>query len=405
MKTVRPLVLSLLVPLLALALGCSSEKRTPPRQPPKDYARPLPPGMMALEGPIPIWEWPDFYAGLDPDLGHRRRLLSAVDRSLEYMQAPSSQKYYPYKGITHDRVVASLAAFKDLASKARDRDSFQKALEERFEVYRSVGWNGEGEVLFTAYCEPIYEGSRTPDERYRYPLFGKPADLVKDPEGKPLGRQLEDGRIVPCPTRREIETSAQEWVKGLELVWLADRFDAYVVHVQGSARIKLPDGKEMRIGYAGKTDRPYASVGEALVRDGKIDSNSLSLRGIREYFRNHPEELDGYLATNESFVFFMERDGGPYGSLGVPVTQAASLATDKAVYPRAALAFVDTTMPEQGGYAGNRPYKTFVLDQDTGGAIRSAGRADIFLGTGPAAENLAGYVRQEGKLYYIFLKE
>jgi membrane-bound lytic murein transglycosylase A len=229
---------------------------------------------------------------------------------------------------------------------------------------------------------------------------------VKDEEGKCLGKRTDAG-IVPYDTREQIEGNGTLAGKGLELVWLRDRFEAYVVHVQGSARIELPDGRKLRIGYAGKTDRPYRSVGQALTDDGRLRRDDLSLFTMREYFARHPEDLDRYLFLNESYVFFTEHQDGPYGSLNAKVTPMRTIATDKSVFPRGALAFVDTRLPAAtpSGGVTSRPYRGFVLDQDTGGAIRSAGRCDLFIGTGPQAEHLAGRTRAEGKLYYLFLRE
>ncbi len=400
----RPLAICLSA-ILLFACAATQEEQVC-----KDFARPLAPGAKALV-PVDPSQWPDFYAGIDPagDPGHRKKLLEAIDHSISWFQAPSSTTHFPYDGaeatpggISHDRIAASLASFRELVASRPSREEFRRQLEANFVVYTSVGWDGGGDVLFTAYCEPIYQGSKTRSSRFRYPLYGLPEDLVKAPDGKPLGRKV-GGAVQPCPTRREIEKG--DWVKGKEVVWLADRFDAYVVHVQGSARIQLAEGGEMRIGYAGKTDRPYVSVGKELVKDGKIPEKEMSLKAIRNFFKTNPAAMDDYLDRNESFVFFLERDGGPYGSLGVPVTSGCSIATDKSVFPRGSIAFLDTTLPIDPSAKVFQPHKAFVLDQDTGGAIRSAGRTDIFLGTGPSAEERAGHVQQEGRLYYLFLKD
>lgn len=401
-RLTRPLLRPALA-ALALAAGalggCTTKTET------KDYTRPLPPGMMALEKITDPMLLPDFRGGYPANREDRAALLESVEQSIAYLSKPSSKKYYPYLDVTHDRVKASLLAFKQLAASAGDADSFHREILRRFDVYRSVGCDFNGTVLFTGYCTPIYEGSRRRTERFRYPLYRLPEDLVKLPSGRPLGRGTPDG-IVPYWTRQEIEQGRQLEGKGLELVWLKDPLEAFIVHVQGSARIRLPDGKEMRIGYAGKTDRPYGSLGQALVKDGKIRREEMSLRKIKEYFAVHPDELSFYLGKNQSYVFFTENDGGPFGSLGVAVTPYRSLATDKSVFPRAAVAFAQTRVPaaQADGTLKPRPYTSFLLDQDTGGAIRSAGRSDLYFGVGPRAELLAGHTEFEGRLYYVFLK-
>jgi membrane-bound lytic murein transglycosylase A len=376
----------------ALMILCLAACRSAP-----DYSRELPPGTMALRKITDPLFYPDFGPGFD----RREGLAAAVDQSLAYLAKPSSKQYFPYLDISHDRVVRSLQAFKEILAKAASGPELNRTIAERFDVYESVGWDGSGIVLFTAYCEPIYSGSLTQTADYRCPLYRLPPDLVKDKEGKCLGRKLPSGELGPYPTRREIDEG--NLLKGQELVWLRDPLEPYIIHVQGSGRIRLTDGREMRVGYAGKTDRPYVSLGKELIKDGKIRKEELSLQRIKDYFRAHPEQVREYCNRNESYVFFTERQGGPYGSLNVPLSPLHSIATDKAVFPRAGLSYAVTTLPQET--LDSRPFSSFLLDQDTGGAIRSAGRADIYYGSGPEAELRAGYTQNEGRLYYIFVKE
>ncbi len=381
----RLLLAALVLPALAACRG------TP------DYARPLPPGTMALRKVTDPLRYPDFAPGF-----HRRDgLVQAIDHSLAYMAKPSSKQYYPYLDIPHERVVKSLEAFKAVLLQSLSGTDLHRQIVERFDVYESVGWDGSGIVLFTAYCEPIYDGSLVQTTKFRYPLYRLPSDLVKDKEGKCLGRQQPNGTLTPWPTRREIEEG--QLLKGQELVWLRDPLEVYVVHVQGSGRIRLPDGTELRVGYAGKTDQPYASLGKELVKDGRIRAQEMSLQAIKAYFQGRPDQVREYTYRNPSYVFFTPRDGGPYGSINAPLTPLHSIATDKAVFPRAALAYAVTTLPQ--GLVQPLPFSSFLLDQDTGGAIRSAGRCDIYYGSGPDAELRAGHTQNEGRLYYIFLKE
>ncbi|MFH2001105.1 MAG: MltA domain-containing protein, partial [Planctomycetota bacterium] len=182
--------------------------------------------------------------------------------------------------------------------------------------------------------------------------------------------------------------------------------DAFIIHVQGSASLRLPDGKLLKIGYAGKNGRTYRSLGQALVKAGKLSADEVSLDSIRSYFRDAPDDINPYMFRNESYIFFTEHDGGPYGSIGAEVTPYHTIATDKSVFPRAALTFIDTALPKRDstGRVAYPSYAGFALDQDTGGAIRSAGRVDVFMGTGKEAEYLAGRTKHEGCLYYLFLR-
>jgi membrane-bound lytic murein transglycosylase A len=380
--------------IACLLAGCSSMD--------KDYSRPLPPGKMALEKITDPAQYPDFGAGWND----RESLLAAIDYSLSYYEKPSSMKYFPYLDISHDRAVASLHAMKELVQSCGSGAELNSQIAAKFDVYRSVGWDGSGEMLFTGYCEPIYDASLTRTDRFRFPLYGKPDELVKDEEGFPIGWRRQDGTIGRSPRRVDFDGGCIAG-RGLEIAWLADPMDVYVIQVQGSARLKLENGSLFQVGYAGKTEYSYGSIGKALVRDKKIDKNKLCLRAIRQYFKDNPEDLNHYLAVNDCYVFFREAAGGPFGSLGVKVTPFRSIATDKTVFPRGGVAFLVGTIPTMNGEerSGSKPFTQFLMDQDTGGGIRSAGRADIFMGTGPDAELLAGSTSDEGRLYYVFLKE
>jgi len=391
---------STIVATLLLALtACKSD---PPKEEKKDYWKELPPGEMALVKVTDPKLIPDFTKGF----GDREALVASMDESINWFMKDSTKQYYPYLDVDHDRALASLVVFREIVMRSTAAEDLDREIRSRFDVYMSRGCDDKGTVLFTGYCEPIFEGSLTKDSVYRYPLYRRPKDLVSQPDGKPLGRQTKAG-VVSYWTRDEIESAHLLDGQGLELVYLKDKFEAYICHIQGSARLLLNDGRELRVGYAGKTDRPYVSVGMKLIESGKMKREELSLRTLKHYFKDHPEEVDPALAVNESYVFFTERDGGPFGSLGVKVTPYHSIATDKSIYPRGCVAYLQTTLPQLAGDQMVRPapFSGFACDQDTGGAIRSAGRTDLFMGTGPNAELLAGSTYYEGHIFYLFLKD
>jgi len=381
------------------ASGCKQTETVPEAGP--DYARQLGPGESALrrlgpEDPL-------------PDLGAAWRdrdpfLLAAIDHSLRWFQAPSSRQFFPFEDITtHEQAEASLIAFRHVLLNTDDVMQFERELLRLFDVYQSVGWDNRGTVLYTGYYSPEFRASRLQTPEFTAPLYHRPADLVTEPiTGRPLGRRQPDGSIAPYPTRGEIESS--RLLEGTELVWLENDFDAYIVHVNGSAKLRLPDDSVMFIGYAGKTDRPYVGVGKSMLDEGLIDPNRLSLAAIRDFYRRDPATVRRLIERNESYVFFREYDGGnwPSGSLGVPVTERTSLATDKRIYPRGGLVVAQTTSTTFSG--GKAAFNRFMLDQDTGGAIQAPGRADIYMGVGPAAEILAGGQYNEGTLYYLILR-
>lgn len=391
----RMIVAAFCLAVLTLA-GCQKD---PPVEIKPDYDRPLPPGADALRRITNPADWPDVeaaYARLDPSF------TEALKRSLDWFPKPSTQEHFPINSITHRHAHLSVWAALQCLDEAQGSDDFRRLLEENFDCYTSVGWNDNGVVLYTGYYTPVYRGSRKRSAQFTHPLYTRPADLVTDPRtGKPMGRRRADGGLEPYPTRREIETSGM--LAGSELVYLPTELDAYIIHVQGSAKIELAEGGTLYVGYAGKTDRPYVGLGHSMVESGLIFEENLSLPAIRRYFEKNPSQLRDFLYRNESYVFFREYDGTnwPAGSLGFQVEPMRSLATDKNIFPRAGMVLVNTQVGPGGD---RRPFTQFMVDQDTGGAIRSAGRADIYMGIGPEAAKLAGVQYAEGRLYYFFLR-
>ncbi|HEX6884629.1 MAG TPA: MltA domain-containing protein [Planctomycetota bacterium] len=374
--------------LLTLLLALGACRTTP------DYGRPLGAGMPALLPLGPDEEIPDFSG----EWARRDELRPALAHSLDWMRRPHAPGFFPAAGIDHARALASLERFERLLGSTTSAAAFQEALAREFQVYKSAGWDGKGGgVLFTAYCTPILRGSMFPDDAHRFPLFALPEDLVKNKDGSVAGWRTPTKLWPEYPTRGAIEASGM--LRGKELVWLADPLDAYIAHVNGSAFVELADGTLLRFGYAGKNGRPYTSLGRELEADGKIPKGQVSLRTIRAWAAGtSPEEVQEYLDRNQSYVFFTPIEGNPHGSLDVPVTAGRSVATDKSLFPRGALVFA-------AGAEGTEPVNRFLFDQDTGGAIRTAGRADLYLGVGPEAEHEAGETRVEGQLYYLFLKQ
>ncbi|MCP4836965.1 MAG: hypothetical protein GY895_19620 [Phycisphaera sp.] len=388
-------LLSLASLLGLLAAGCEST----PSQP--DYERELPPGATALQ-PVPAGSEPDLEAAwLRRDQG----LQEAVGQSLSWFEAPSSRQWWPYdlgdRSIGHDEARASVERFGELLDECEDAATFRRRILDEFRVYRSVGWNGDGAVLYTGYYAPDFDASPVRTARFTTPIYTRPEDLVTHPEtGEPIGRRGADGRIGRYPTRREIHETGM--FDGSELVWVESPLDAYVIQVNGSAKLHMPDGSIEYIGYDGKTDRMYTGLGNTLFEAGLIQKKDLP--AIYELYGRDPDAVMEAMLENESYVFFRPYDGStwPSGSLGRKVTGRSSLATDKDVYPRACVVMVDT---EGIGVSGAEvPIQRFMLDQDTGGAIRAPGRADIYMGEGDKAETLAGGQYAEGSLYYFFLR-
>ncbi len=383
--------------LVGLALsGCKAPVK---EQEKISYDRPLPPGQLALRKITNLHEIPDFtVACLD-----LAELRTAIDHSLNYLRKPSSRQFYPLGEITHARALESLEAFAKLLDSGLAGAQLNQAIREQFDVYMSIGCDDHGTVLFTGYYTPIFDGSFTRTERFQYPLYNQPDDLVKDSRGEILGRRMPDGQIAPYPPRAVIEGARM--LQGKELAWLNDPFEVYIAHVQGSAKLRLPDGKLATVGYAANNGHEYTSVAQELVKDGRIPPDRISLAAMIDYFKKNKDQVSAYARRNARFVFFKKEEGQPLGCLNEPVTAYRSIATDKSIFPRGSLAFITTTLPRPvGGQPIKQLYSGFALDQDAGGAIRAPGRCDVYMGVGDLAGQLAGHTYQEGRLYYLFLK-
>jgi membrane-bound lytic murein transglycosylase A len=252
-------------------------------------------------------------------------------------------------------------------------------------------------LLLTAYYEPELAGRLAADPGFTHPLYARPPDLV-DVEPRDLNAacrcrrmtgRVEDGRLRPYPTRGEIDAGALAG-RGLEIAWAADPIDLFVLHVQGSGRLRLPDGTSVGVRYAGSNGRPYRSIVHALVARGLVPKDHASLADIRHALGTLTDtERAEVMATDERYTFFRLANGGPIGSLGVELTPGRSIAADSRVVPPGALAYVAT-----------RSVHRLVVSQDAGAAIRGA-HADLFLGLGPEAEARAGSMHEQGTMYLL----
>jgi membrane-bound lytic murein transglycosylase A len=340
--------------------------------------------------------------GKDDQLWQKDRwqMIKAIDHSLRYLNTPrAAQAYrnYPVPGITRDRVRRSLLRFRELLKTSPNAETFQDAIRREFIFYRSIGDDNQGRVMFTGYFEPTFRASRTPNSTFRYPLYRKPSNFARWSKPHPTRAQLEGKNGLG-------QTSS---LRGSELVWLSDRLEAYLVHVQGSARLQMTDGTTMTVGFDGNTDYPYTSLGKELIKAGIFREDELTLPLLLDYLKKNPQDLDRYLPRNDRFIFFRETQGAPAtGSIGVPVTPERSIATDKTLMPPGAIALIQTNIPyaNSQGQLEMRTVSRYVLDQDTGSAIKGPGRVDIFLGSGQTAGDRAGLINNAGYLYYLLLK-
>lgn len=394
--------LSCVLLMLSCVVACKEAAPVIQPPPPPDYTKQLKPGQPALRLITDPAERPDL-APLADQLADPL-FVESLRRSAGWYDKPSSKTYFANEinGISHDHASISAKALLAIVEQAASPDQAIKHITDDFDVYQSYGWNRQGVVLFTGYYSPQFTASLERTGPYQFPLYKRPADLRSDPiSGEVFGRDTGES-IVPYYTRAELEAGRLE---GLELVYLPQRLDAYTIEVNGSAKLDLTNGQTMYIGHAGTNGLNYTSIGQELVKDNKLDKNTVSMPTIRQYFLDHPGDLEQYIARNDRFVFFKEyenADQWPGGSLGFRVHAMRSLATDKGVYPAGAMVLVKTQSANRTGPI--TPITQLVFDQDSGGAIKAPGRADFYFGIGPAAEAEAGRLAVEGTLYYFFLK-
>ncbi len=397
-KTLYLLILLLLV-MVSCLTGCRTRLKTKTQEQ-LSYDRPLMPGQSALRKITDPALIPDFTMAAC----NLTNLREAVGNSISYMGKPSSEQFFPIDDVTHARALTSLEEFARLLDDSVTGARLNSVIREKFDVYMSVGCDNEGTVLFTGYYTPIFDGSLEETAEYRYPLYSQPEDLEKGLNGEILGRRGADGQLSTYPPRAEIQSSGM--LKGNEVVWLKDPFEAYIAHVQGSAKVRLPEGTVTTVGYAANNGYDYNGISKQMIDDGVITRDKLNLSAMIAYFKANRDMVNKYVNLNPRYVFFRQSTGAPHGSLNEPVIEMRSIATDKSIFPRASLTYINTKLPQMiGDQITTAFYDGFTLDQDTGGAIRAPGRCDVYMGSGDLAGKLAGNTYQEGKLYYLFLKD
>jgi membrane-bound lytic murein transglycosylase A len=350
------------------------------------------------------------------DLG-RESLRNAIGRSVAYLKKLPPERIVGVepRRFTAREVLDSLKAFEKLLDHWDCRECRARDFSAQFELLPSSTDAQLENVLFTGYYQPIIEGSLLPSSEYAYPIYGKPADLIVGEEvtlipslssRRIIGR-LEGDDFVPYYSRREIDELGALRGRGYEIAWVKNPIDLFFLHIQGSGILQLPDGKRLLIGYAGANGRPYRSIGRLLIDRGKVPHDEMSMQRLRGYLADHVEEQSEILSYNESYVFFRFMQDGPLGSLEVPLTAGRSIATDARLFPKGALAVIVTERPvldAAGQLVGWQPFSRFVLNQDTGGAIRGPQRVDLYFGTGPEAGAEAGVMNRPGRLYFLSLK-
>jgi membrane-bound lytic murein transglycosylase A len=330
----------------------------------------------------------------------------AIERSINYYENAGRDKVYRVA----DRVISArqlketLTAFRTILRKTDNAADLSKKIAAEFNVYRIAGTGDSNHSLFTGYYEPLLEGSLERTEKYKYPLYRVPPDLIKN-ENK-ISR-MKDGKFIPYYSRHEIDVDGVLQGRNLELAWVDDPVELYSLHIQGSGKIKLENGTLLTVSYAQNNGRLFRSITKFMLESGKIKSRESSYQHV--FLRGkEDQEIYDILSNNERYVFFRFVNNEPVGSLGEPVTPGRSIATDPDYFPEGALAFIRLRKPvfdTEGNVKERVNFSRFVLSQDKGSAIEGSGRVDLFCGFGANAEITAGTLKENGELYLLLIKK
>ena len=369
-------------PPVCPACAVCAQCPTPP-PPPAPAAKPMQPA-----------NWSDLPGWADDDL------TAALPALLQSCRAFASRAQWPLWRSACEAAKSFVAP---------DSASLRRFFEAHFSPYLLTNPDATTSGLITGYYEPLLRGSRTRTATFSEAVLGVPGDLltidlgdvVPEVKNLRLRGRLQGNKVVPYYSRAEIirrESDTNERV----LLWVDDAVELFFLQIQGSGRVRLPDGQLVRIGYAEQNGHPYRSVGRELIERGELKAEQASMQGIQAWARANPAKLDDLLNTNPSYVFFREvqskgsANEGPQGALGVPLTPQRSIAVDPRHVPLGAPVFLATTQPNSPALL-----RRLMLAQDTGGAIRGVVRADYFWGFGDEAGREAGRMRQQGQMWVL----
>jgi len=381
----RPEIMKLLTFVaLLLVLGSCSQKLVPP-------ATPAPPPIVATVPPPPVNA---LAAGVTRGPSLSGVTVEQANRAYQAFKisCPSLLRRTDESGLTRPEDWVAVCAPIDVM--AQPADMYVRWFRDNFALVQV----GDGNFFATGYYEPEIAGSRTAAPGFAVPVYRKPADLLDaDPltGAKGRGRLDESGAYVLYHDRTAIEDGALAG-RGLEIAWAADAVELFFLQIQGSGRLKLPDGQVMRIGYDGQNGREYVGIGRLLKDRGLLGPGQTSMQGIKAWLRANPEAGKAVMRENKSYIFFQELTGpGPLGALGLPVTPRASVAADPKFVPLGAPVILQSDQPQVSG---------LWVAQDTGGAIRGANRVDTFWGAGEEAALIAGGMQARGRAYILLPK-
>ncbi len=396
MTTIRKALLLQGIPLLFLIPGCSTLDKV---------------SVPVVCGPnstsiVMNHKTPQFSDDLD-----KASLIKGLDKSTLFWQKQPSDKITNFCGKRYstEQMLESFKLLRDIIENVPP-DQLNRQIKDNFDICQA---NNSGRTLVTGYYQPVLQGSLEKRPPFIYPLYALPKDLhvVKSNNGSnkkgDVGR-LVDGQFTPYWSRAEIEDKLL--LHGQELVYLADPVQAFFLHVQGSGLIQFADGSSRAILFAGSNGRAYSSIGKLLAEEGQISLAEMSLAKIQTYLYEHLDEQKRILHYNNRYIFFRWGDpnGNPtvVGSMGEELIAGRSAAFDKSCFPAGIPAFLETQIPvfKENKIIKWQPLRRFVINHDSGSAIKGPGRIDLFWGLGAEAEKTAGVMKQPGNVYFLVKK-
>ncbi|MBC2717392.1 MAG: murein transglycosylase [Desulfobacteraceae bacterium] len=361
---------------------------------------------------VPVSERPFFEDDLD--FG---QLEEAISGSIAYYQKlPAAKQFFFGKDtFSAGHLIRSLKRFQAFIKRKPSQKELSAFIDQHYHVYAHMKNGAAKPVLFTGYYEPLLHGSLNQTEAFRYPVYQRPGDLVTldlsdfsdgCSEKMVIGRN--DGNtIVPYYSRQQIEAMAIPGISALPIAWVNDPVDLFFLQIQGSGKIRLENGTMINVHYQISNGHPYKSIGKYLIDKKKLSKEKVSMQSIREYLNAHPDEVDEIFNYNPRYIFFETVEKGPIGCFNIELTPGRSVALDRQTAPAGALVFIQAEKPKVNTSDKIQAwvrFSRFLLNQDTGSAIKGSGRADIFWGSGTYAELAAGYMKHPGQLYFLVLK-
>ena len=352
------------------------------------------------------------YPLFSDDMGYDLLIESALSQLAYLKKQPPDEKIlfgtdsYDNKWLLH-----SLQEFLSKLQQKPNIKDLNHFIHENFLIYQAGGQTSQQQrtMLVTGYYEPLFSGSLTRDPPFLTPLYSPPKSLtvlIGEDGQKKIGRYNSENIFVPFWSRAEIENN--NMLLGNELVYLRDPFDAFLLHVQGSGRIQLPDHSIRSVRFAGSNGLEYNSIGKLLVDEKIMNLEDVNIPAIRTYLQRHPEQLQRILHHNPRFIFFTWGDNlSPKGSSGERLTPGRSIAIDASALPGGTIGYLISRRPvvdRNGTIIHWTKLNRFVFPQDSGAAIKGTGRVDIFWGSGDYAELAANHMKEEGKLYFLIKK-